>query len=100
MAVHVTVVVDDALAMVKVAEPDDAAWFESPAYEYEAVAVPAAVFDVYVAVGVRLSPPAPVTETVHGVRAEPVYVTLAVQLTVVVDVALVLSNVDEPDEPV
>jgi len=27
-------------------------------------------------------------------------VTLAVQLTVVVDVALVMSKVDEPDEPV
>jgi hypothetical protein len=51
-----------------------------------------------VAVGVLLRPPAPVTETVHGVRAEPVYVTGSVHVTVVVDVALVIENVVELDE--
>ena len=38
--------------------------------------------------GVRLRPPAPVTDTVHGVRALPVKVTLAGQVTTVVDAAL------------
>jgi hypothetical protein len=51
-----------------------------------------------VGVGARLSA-APVTETVHGVRALPVYVTLAGQLIAVVDIALLIVNVSEPLEP-
>ena len=47
-------------------------WFASPANVAEALAEPALVLFVYVAVGVRLNPPAPVTATVHGVSADPV----------------------------
>jgi len=65
---------------------------------YDAVPVPTLVFDEYVAVGVRLSPPAPVTATVHGVCAEPVYVWLAVHVTTVEDDALAIAKVAEPDE--
>jgi hypothetical protein len=57
------------------------------------------IFDVYVGVGAELSPPAPLTETVHGVRAAPVYVVLAGHDTAVSDVALVIENVFESDEP-
>jgi hypothetical protein len=57
------------------------------------------MFDVYVGVGAELNPPVPLTETVHGVRALPVYVVLAGHDTVVNDVALVIENVLESDEP-
>ena len=43
-----------------------------------------------------MSPPAPVTDTVHGVWAEPSYTTLAGQVTTVVELAVVMSNVSEP----
>jgi len=39
-----------------------------------------------------------VTATVQGVRAEPVYVTFAVHVTVVVDDALAIVKVVEPDD--
>jgi hypothetical protein len=61
------------------------------------VAVPTVVFDEYVAVGVADRPPAPVTLTVHGVRAEPVYVAEAGQVMVVVDVARAIVKVVEVD---
>jgi hypothetical protein len=53
--------------MSKVDEPDDPVWFESPTYVYDAVEVPALVFELYDGVGVRLRPPAPVTATLHTV---------------------------------
>jgi len=57
------------------------------------------VFELYVAEGARLKPPAPVTETVHDSRAEPVYVTLDGQVTVVTDVATLIVNEAVPEEP-
>ena len=67
-------------------------WFASPAYVYDALAVPAAVLFAYTGAGVRLSPPAPVTDTVHGVRGAPVNTTLAGHVTVVVDGAAVIAK--------
>jgi hypothetical protein len=55
------------------------------------------VFDEYVADGVAESPPAPVTLTVHGVRAEPVYVADAGHVMVVVEVARAIVKVVEVD---
>ncbi len=58
--------------MVKVAEPVDPSWLASPAYDAEAVAVPAPVLSVYDTGTDWLNPPAPVTVAVHGSCAEPV----------------------------
>jgi len=81
--------------MVNVSEPDDPAWFASPAKVYDAVDVPAPVLDVYV--GVRpdkFNPPAPVTAAEHGVCAEPENVVVfGEHVTVVVDAALAMTNV-------
>ena len=49
-----------------------------------AVAVPALVLFVYITDAVVLSPPAPVTVEVHGVRAFPVYVWFEQVIVVVV----------------
>ncbi len=73
--------------IVKVLASELAVWFASPAKSYEAPAVPAFVLFVYVAAGVRWRLPAPVTETVHGVWAWPVYVTLGGQVTTVEEAA-------------
>jgi hypothetical protein len=43
--------------------------------------------------------PAPLALAVHAAIADPVYVSLAVQLTVVVDDAFVIANVAELVEP-
>ncbi len=50
--------------------------------------MPALTLLVYVGAGVSLRPPAPVTLTVQGSRAEPVKVTFAGQVTTVVELAL------------
>ena len=89
---HVTVVVDDALSIVKFLLSELALWFASPAKLYAALAVPAFVLLVYVAVGVKLRPPAPVTATVHGVSGDPVNVADDGQVTAVVEEALPTAN--------
>ena len=51
-----------------VSEPCDAEWFTSPTNEYDAVEVPAFVFDVYDGVKpVKFNPPAPVTDAKHSI---------------------------------
>ena len=57
------------------------------------------VFDEYVAEGLNESAPAPVTETVHDSSADPVYVTLEGQVTVVTDVATLIVNEAVPEDP-
>jgi hypothetical protein len=57
------------------------------------------VFELYVADGLSESDPAPVTDTVHDSRAEPVYVTLEGQLTAVAETATLIVNDAVPVEP-
>ena len=82
-AVTVTVI----LVIENVVESDEPEWFVSPAYVYDAdaVPVPTAVLPEYNGDGVDDRPPAPVTATEHGVSAEPVYVTDAGHVTTVDD---------------
>ena len=82
-AVTVTVI----LVIENVVESDEPEWFVSPAYVYDAdaVPVPTAVLPEYCGVGVNDRPPAPVTDTEHGVNAEPVKVTDAGHVTTVDD---------------
>ena len=61
--------------------------------------MPAFVLFEYPGVGVRLSPPAPVTVAEHGVCAEPLYGTELGQVTVVVDAAWLTVSVFEPELP-
>jgi hypothetical protein len=95
----VTVVFEPAFPIVNVFESALPSWFASPGYVYDAVAVPALVLSAYTASGVRPRPPAPVIATVHGVSADPVYVTLAGQLMVVVELALSIVKVAESELP-
>ena len=75
-----------ALLIVKFLESLLLVWFESPAKLAVAVAVPAFVLLEYKTLSDWLSPPAPVTAAVHGVCADPLYVTLlGEQVTTVVD---------------
>ena len=53
------------------------------------------MFDAYVGVMARDSP-GPVTEPVHGVCAEPVYMTDAGHVTLATVVAAAIWNVAEP----
>jgi hypothetical protein len=79
-----------------VSEPCDDVWFASPTNEYDAVDVPAPVFDVYDGVRpVRLNPPAPVTEAEHNICGTPEYVVdFGEHVTVVVDEAWSITNDD------
>jgi len=106
---HVTTVVDGAKSIEKNFESDEPEWFASPTnvYDADAVFVPTAVLLAYTGVGVNDKPPAPVTDTVHGVNAAPVYTTDAGHVTTVVDGArpivrfavAVVSKVYEVSEP-
>jgi len=60
------------LVIEKFFESDEPVWSVSPLNVYDAVAVPTFVLSEYDGVGVDDRPPAPVTDTEHGVSAEPV----------------------------
>ena len=81
------VTVVEILVIENVVESDEPVWLVSPAYVYDAdaVPVPTAVLPAYTGDGVSERPPAPVTDTEHGVNAEPVYVTDAAHVTTVDD---------------
>jgi hypothetical protein len=98
---QLTAVTEAALLMSNVALPVLASWFASPAKLALAVAVPAFVLFVYDGVRDALRLPAPVAAAVHGVSGEPVYVVgVFGQVTVVSELALLISKVAWPVEPV
>jgi hypothetical protein len=68
---HVIVTVGTALSIVNVLESLLPVWLASPAKLADACPVPALVLSVWVTVNDWLRPPAPVTDAVHGVRADP-----------------------------
>ncbi len=90
-------VVEPAVTISNVSEPELAVWFASPAYVYEALAVPTFVLFAYVGSGVRWRLPAPVTVTEHGSRAEPVYTALGGQVTTVEEPAWAMSIETSPE---
>ena len=96
---HVSAVVDDALSIVKVLVSALAVWFASPVKLAFAVAVPAFVLSEYVGVTALFNPPTPVAAAVHGVSGEPVYVSDAGHVRVVVDDALSIVNPPVPVLP-
>ena len=87
----------DEVAFVMLKEPDavEPSWFASPANVADALVVPTLVLFAYVTATDSFRPPTPVTVAVQASIAAPVNVTLAVQLTAVVEVAFVMLN--EPD---
>jgi len=87
-------VADNAVSIENVFESDEPVWLPSSAnvYEADAVFAPTEMLFEYAAAGVNDKPPAPVTDTEHGVNAEPVKVAEAGHVTTVVDVALFTVN--------
>ena len=94
-SVQVITVLEVAVVMPKLVwvavEP---VWLVSPAHVELAVAVPTLVFVAYVIAALVVVSPAPVITSVHGVSAEPVYVTDAGQVMTFVEVALVMVKLD------